>query len=230
VWLLVLRARVYNQDQLGDAKAFAFLPKLRSGGGHAECLHAAAGHAQPVRSTTCLIVHTLIAICSKFKRCVPRMQQVSRTVLKSSSLHSRLGAAVASLAAILPSILVKSGSNDTFDIPSVATRNSRYFSQQAFVRQPVKHPRSVQASLHPVRLSHAPWAPLTRSCVQVWMATLCSSFLLHKLCYQGRGIRPYSCRRRACTNRRVRCLLLSMLVQSTQRACTDAYAFFLAQV
>ncbi len=43
----MLRARVYNQDQLGDAKAFAFLPKLRSGGGHAECPHAAAG-----RSTT----------------------------------------------------------------------------------------------------------------------------------------------------------------------------------
>ncbi len=45
------RARVYNQDQLGDAKAFAFLPKLRSGGGHAECVYAVAGHPQPVRST-----------------------------------------------------------------------------------------------------------------------------------------------------------------------------------
>ncbi len=43
----MLRARVCNQEQLGDAKAFAFLPKLRNGGGHAECVHAAAGHALP---------------------------------------------------------------------------------------------------------------------------------------------------------------------------------------
>jgi len=48
-------------------------------------------------------------------------------------------------------------------------------------------------------------AHVTRSCVQGWMATLRSNFLLRKLCYQGRGIRPYSCRGRACTNRRVCC-------------------------
>ncbi len=153
----MLRARVYNQGQLGDAKAFAFLPKLRSGGRHAECLHAAAGHAQPVQpgqqssSTTTLdCANELIEVCSKFKPCVPRMQQVSKTLLKSLSCHSRTGAAVTSLAAILPSTPLKPGSNDTFDIPNVATRNSRYFPQQAFGRQPVNHPRSVQASLHPI--------------------------------------------------------------------------------
>ncbi|KAL0052084.1 hypothetical protein WJX82_007691 [Trebouxia sp. C0006] len=70
------------------------------------------------------------------------MQQVSRTVLRSLSFHSRIGAAVTSLAAILPSTPLKSGSNDTFDIPNVATRNSRYFAQQAFGRQPVNHLRS----------------------------------------------------------------------------------------
>ena len=143
----MLRARVYNQDQLGDAKAFAFLPKLRSGGGHAECLLAAADHAQPGSTTSLDCANELIAICSELKPCVPRMQQVSRTVIKSSSLHSGIGAAVNSLAATLPSTPVKTGSDNTFT--NVAARYSQYFSQQALARQPVNHPWSVQASLLP---------------------------------------------------------------------------------
>ena len=112
-----------------------------------------------VRSTTSLgCTHELIATCSDFN-CVPRMQHVSKTVLNLSSLHSRLGAAVTSLAAILPSTppLVKSGSNDALDIAKFVTRNSGYFSQQDFDRQPVNNPRSVQASLHPMRYSQASW-------------------------------------------------------------------------
>ncbi|KAL0034730.1 hypothetical protein WJX77_004447 [Trebouxia sp. C0004] len=70
------------------------------------------------------------------------MQQVIKTSLRSSSLHSRLCAAVTSLVAVVPSTTVKSGSNDTFDISNVAIRNSRYLSEQSNVRQPVNHPRS----------------------------------------------------------------------------------------